>query len=407
MLTILIFISGITLTNAAKVPAGANLKITFEYKENNNLLRNKGTGYASQKDSYAATIWVEGPYDPGTPCQITNYERENIKLVKVITYMAYGLDRGDTAIVPNSWGYVDYNTPDFLAALVVAGKYYYCSPPPPETQRCATAVLAQINSQRQNRTTGGKYCDVSSTVCYPMNPSIGWFQATGDVTYIPDGVSGATVFPGSTVVYNWDMKDYNDVLVDEGHYLVYVQMSAERSDRSIEADKLVSGKVVVGIETCWDDPTYDTRGQHRVVNLFQFKDSAFTKTDYKERKWSGDTFNYLHGGMKFDYTTSSAVINGSYLKDPGGVLEIYPNPANTRIMIRILDSGKLKVTGHKSRLDIFDLSGSMVKSFLVPPGQKVSWQGRDKYGILLPSGIYLARLLVDNNIFIRRFILNR
>ena len=82
----------------ATVPGGAELTISFEYKDNGNQLRSKGSGYAIKEDGYAATIWIEGPYDPAVPCSVVSFERKNIQLTRVISYFAYG--NGSAGIGP-------------------------------------------------------------------------------------------------------------------------------------------------------------------------------------------------------------------------------------------------------------------------------------------------------------------
>jgi len=87
------------------------------------------------------------------------------------------------------------------------------------------------------------------------------------------------------------MKDINGSLIEEGLYVVYVQMNAEREPVSIETDASVDGKAVVSLETCWDDPAYDNVGHHRVVESFEFKASNISRTITQEKKYSGDFFN--------------------------------------------------------------------------------------------------------------------
>ena len=186
---------------AATVPEGSQLSISFRYRDNLNKLRNKGPGYAIQEDGYAQTIWVEGPHHPDSACTIARFERQNIKLVKVITYFAYGHNRANDDAVPNPWSRVDYNTPDFVAALISAGMYRYCPWSRTEGQSCTNGRVAPKDARRQDPTRGGMWRDKASVVCYPVNPARGHYAPLGDISAVTDGVSSATMYPGSTVTF--------------------------------------------------------------------------------------------------------------------------------------------------------------------------------------------------------------
>ena len=77
--TIMAILLAIYSIPAAPVPRSASLTITFSLKENGNRLRGKlPDSYAICEDGYAATIWVEGPYDPDVHCLMKDMERQNI-----------------------------------------------------------------------------------------------------------------------------------------------------------------------------------------------------------------------------------------------------------------------------------------------------------------------------------------
>jgi hypothetical protein len=201
---------------------------------------------------------------------------------------------------------------------------------------------------------------------------------------VTDGVSGATVYPGTPVVHTWDMRGMDGDLIDEGHYLVYVQMSAERAPRDIENGVMSGGTVAVGIETCWDDPAYDNLGNHRVVELMEFKDSSFTKVVAKERKYSGDQYEYMEGGMTFAYdaTASSRRVAARYDHRPSEVT-VSTRGAWSLPAVRVrLGAGS--ATG----LRLHDAQGRVVLTLPVPQTGHVTLGDRGDDGMPLAPGLY-------------------
>ncbi|MBD3239912.1 MAG: hypothetical protein GF331_04950 [Chitinivibrionales bacterium] len=364
--------AGIAL--GARIRDGSQLTISFEYKDNNNQLRNKTSpSYAITEDGYAATIWVEGPYDPAVPCEIVDFERQSIRLVRVITFFENSLPRSqDTLAHPirrNTWNYHDYNTPDFLAAVMTAGMFHYCTAwPLVEGAVCDDPILAPTDAQRQNTTTGGMHClSTNPIVCRDHTTPWPGKTPIGDITQIPDGISGATVYPQTTVTYTWDMRDHNGGLIEEGHYLVYVQMSAERFPREIEGEIESGGIHPVAMETCWDDSYYDDKGHHRVVNLFHITpDSGFVKDDANERQWSGDVYSYLEGSMHFEYAVPTAHRRGFAPRKTG------PNYGERRV-------------------DIYSANGRHVRR-LASSSRRIDWDGTSSTGQSVPAGVYYARV---------------
>jgi hypothetical protein len=325
---------------------------------------------------------------------MVNNQRQNIRLVKVITYFSHGQDRLHTAIKPNSWSYADYSAPDFLAALVVSGMYYYCPNwPVAEGDSCPNAVLAPTNTQRQNPTAGGYNCPAvagqTTPVCRAIQgPTSVYYTKPGNITLVPDGVSGATVYPGTPVNQTWNMRDRGGSLVEEGWYLVYVQMSAERFPRTMEYGEMdgSTGRVAVGMETCWDNPRYDTLGNHRVVRLLHFRDSAFTHVVQRETKWKGDTFSYLEGSMTFTYTTSATMLFGPQGARDAGHLQRarYDRSARAARLLTALPAG--------TRLGLYDACGVRVQTVEVGEDGRTVWlTGAGVSWIRPPSGMYFLR----------------
>jgi len=81
-------------------------------------------------------------------------------------------------------------------------------------------------------------------------------------------------------------------------------------------------------------------------------------------------------------------------------LSAHPNPFNTAVSIDI--RGAVEA----SRLDIFDISGRVVRSFELSAGRnRLIWNGDTHAGDGLPSGIYFARLKSDGETLSKRLLL--
>jgi hypothetical protein len=89
-----------------------------------------------------------------------------------------------------------------------------------------------------------------------------------------------------------------------------------------------------------------------------------------------------------------------------GVAVLYPNhpnPFNPTTLIRF-DSP----AGVRATLTVYDVSGRLVRSLGVPPGdgeRSVVWDGRDDQGRSLPSGFYFCRLRVGDRNQTRKMLL--
>lgn len=137
----------------------------------------------------------------------------------------------------------------------------------------------------------------------------------------------------------------------------------------MEGNAIVNGMEQIDLETCWDDPFYDTLGHHRVVNLFKFTyDSSFTVSDANERQWKGDPYQYFKGPVEFKYDAGSRALqhtsnnkiqnrdnicyNGKGFIIPNGMtgfntINIY-SVSGRLLFSELLDSEKQKVLVSKS-----------------------------------------------------------
>lgn len=90
----------------------------------------------------------------------------------------------------------------------------------------------------------------------------------------------------------------------------------------------------------------------------------------------------------------------------GSLLKVYPNPFNPRTELHY----SLQATGEVA-VSVFDLSGrkmtELVKETQAPGEYTVLWQGTDGTGRAVPSGIYLARIQVDDQVGMTKMTLIR
>jgi hypothetical protein len=87
----------------------------------------------------------------------------------------------------------------------------------------------------------------------------------------------------------------------------------------------------------------------------------------------------------------------------------YPNPFASTARIPFVLGGTASV--HPVELSIFDLSERKVRTLeagLRPTGYHVlSWDGNDDGGNILPSGIYMYRMMIDQKLFFGRVVIAR
>jgi hypothetical protein len=74
----------------------------------------------------------------------------------------------------------------------------------------------------------------------------------------------------------------------------------------------------------------------------------------------------------------------------------YPNPFNlsTNFFVKIPDRLKAKA----GNITIANLNGQLVRSIPIKESGSVSWDGRDDGGTIMPSGIYLYKLIIDKQV---------
>jgi hypothetical protein len=106
--------------------------------------------------------------------------------------------------------------------------------------------------------------------------------------------------------------------------------------------------------------------------------------------------------VTLDTTDASPRATAPVLRlDPG-----QPNPFNP-----LTDLSFSLPRATTARLSIYDLRGREVRVLIDSPQpsgeQRVRWDGRDRHGKEVPSGVYLARLAVDGEVRTQKLVLAR
>ena len=79
-------------------------------------------------------------------------------------------------------------------------------------------------------------------------------------------------------------------------------------------------------------------------------------------------------------------------------LTVFPNPAQTVMVIRINDPAQYQ------SLRIYDVSGRLLRTYDSPADYDIVWNGTDASGIKVASGVYLARLSIGEDRVLERKI---
>lgn len=143
----------------------------------------------------------------------------------------------------------------------------------------------------------------------------------------------------------------------------------------------------------WFDDSLSLRMKYQVVidsNLCGAGMWALGYDGTKEELWGALRDAFYYTGVKEGW------------RDRSGTLTVYPNPFSTSttiffILPRVSEYQNIRAS-EGIELEIYDLSGRLVKSFsLFTPHfsliSSVTWDGRDNSNNLLPSGIYLCTLI--------------
>lgn len=178
------------------------------------------------------------------------------------------------------------------------------------------------------------------------------------------------------------------------------------------------------------DPQYYSTITGDGEMIFQYND--ITNDDIWHNYATVGIENYDHAiGLEYSYANqypaSAAVLASNravkFTTDPpdtfpgvdeqtaqhaaGTMFRVYPNPARNEVRIAY----SVGCNARNTTIDIYDITGSVVKSFRPTPDAlhiaQVNWDGTDERGIPLPQGVYILHLNAGNQCFHEKIILLR
>ncbi len=148
------------------------------------------------------------------------------------------------------------------------------------------------------------------------------------------------------------------------------------------------------------------------VELSGFPDKIFTdqKGVYQAQVpagWSGtvtamkDNLQFDPGQMEFtnvrknlDHQDFQTVLISGIASDKENMLKVFPNPSTEGVEILLAQP----INTH-ARLEIVTPQGKLVKQYrLYERSKSLYWEGKDQNGRVVPSGIYMCRIIVDNRL---------
>jgi exonuclease III len=205
--------------------------------------------------------------------------------------------------------------------------------------------------------------------------------------------------------YPWDrvilLGDLNDILTDLPENNVFKAFTDD-PDNYMFADM----GIATGDTAGWSYPWWPSHIDHILISNELFSDFWDTRTEVKTIELD----EYYPGGMyEYDDKVSDhrpvAIrfpvadnfgINNLRVEDEQ--IQIYPNPVSGELTL------SLDPTLQKVEIEIYNLQGQLVESFLSSPGKsEIRWNTRH-----LPDGVYFARFYVaKQEITVRKLILKR
>ncbi|MFO7659796.1 MAG: lamin tail domain-containing protein [Candidatus Cloacimonadaceae bacterium] len=127
-------------------------------------------------------------------------------------------------------------------------------------------------------------------------------------------------------------------------------------------------------------------------------------TDLSYGRYPDGSENWILFGNAYPHQVTPGTSNSSSANEndtnppllPG--LAIYPNPMNSILNIAVKNS---KVP---AKVGIYNLKGQLVRELTVNPGVNAVWDGKDKSGLAIASGLYFMKTKLSGKVFTRKFI---
>ena len=158
--------------------------------------------------------------------------------------------------------------------------------------------------------------------------------------------------------------------------------------------------------------------EHDVVGATPVDDLDQSLVVLAENNWWGHAtgpYNPITNPGGLGDTVSHFVDYDPWLTSPGteelipkqpadALLRVEPNPFRHKLQIRFtIQDSRFRMK--KPQLSIYDASGRLVKSFILPTA--ISWDGIDDAGRRLPGGVYFVRLEAGDYAEINKVVLLR
>jgi hypothetical protein len=218
---------------SGKVPAGWQLKINLSLRD---LSQTRiADEFVTGSNNYGLDVWLEGPVGPTDTCEFDAAlkQRKNVKYVATLSHYV-GVKTGHTVPFADD----DYRGTDYIAALAHGKVLEFLG---------VTGDSPRRDGQgRENPTLLARVTESD------LRSKIDCFGLVGI-----DGCTEATVQAGPHAVDPWEpRRPPNAETLEQGDYLLFVQMNLDRSGNWLTANDY---------ETCWGQPADLTRGMHRVV----------------------------------------------------------------------------------------------------------------------------------------------
>lgn len=254
-----VFSANYTQAYSGQVPSSWVLKVGFTLRDlTGTRLANE---FATGNNNYGVDVWLEGPIAVGETCQWDpiKRQRKNVKYVATLEHYI-GIKTGHTVPFADE----DYRGADYLASLA------------------SGAVLSGrgITAESPRRDANGR-----------EEPSVmggvteGQLRQWIDCFGIPgiDGCSEPTLNTSFHALEPWEpRKPPMAQPIDQGDYLLWVQMNLDRSSTWLIANDT---------ETCWDQPSDFNRGMHRIVKHVSLGSTAWSSTYSPADELSGPDFD--------------------------------------------------------------------------------------------------------------------
>ena len=142
-------------------------------------------------------------------------------------------------------------------------------------------------------------------------------------------------------------------------------------------------------------------------NLSPSKARLTLRSQAKVDTYTGAVPNINYGYGKLDLVASATTGVDEAAIAHFAFSAPFPNPSNTTSSFQFtIPSADLKPANHLA-LEFVDVRGRLVRSLAVPTTfetQRITWDGKTSDGSLAPAGVYFARLVINDQVAVRKFV---